>query len=293
MIKKVFPLWIFFLFIFFSAAMSGILRAENNSLDAVKNTLASVEERKAAIDELKQTGNPELVASLGEILRTGNEPIILRGYAAEALETMPIESAGETLRTVLNSQVSDIESRKLALHSLIAKEPVKMIPELIQIAQNKNEVPAIRVSAIQYLAKNPESATGQFYMAIFLNGLNPIPVRIAVLDALDKQDLFQQNPNLLTQTILASTEAPELRKSAVLVASRNLPSSDFSQILMEVIRRTDNSAEMRYFAINHLASQKPNALLLPQLKQILSKEKDPAISSNLKSLIENWSNPRL
>lgn len=285
MIKKI------FLIAMFLIISSPLLRGESlpseqkDPIETAKNRLANIEERLKAIDQLKTSNDAETIPILSQILRDSGEPIILRAHVMEMLTRSNNQWATLELKKMLNDSSIPSENRILALYALWGKNPQEMRAELVSLAQNNAESPDIRIAALNYLRMEKGKWPSRFWENLFLKKENPPPVRIQAMNGMKELGLITEPETVLIPIIKNPSEQIELRKAVILIASSMVSPEALEKALLSVLSKSENPLEMRRLALDNLAL-KPNAALLPQLKEILSRENDSILADGLKTLIE-------
>ncbi len=286
MIKKIVLIFLFFIVSFSSAWGESTSSEQKNPLETAKNQLASVEDRIKAVDQLKTSDDSETISTLSQIIRNSGEPITLRAHVMELLSQSNNQWASLELKKILNDPSTASENRILALYALWKKDPQGMKMELMNLAKSTNESADIRVAALNYLRSDKGKWPPRFWEDIFLKKENPAPVRIQTMNGMKELGLITQPETTLMQIIENPAEQTELRKAVILIASSMVSPKVLEKALMSVVSKPENSLEMRRLALDNLALR-PNETLLPQLKQVLSKENDPILTEGLKTLIKS------
>ncbi len=287
MIRKIIP--ILLLLIAMTSSRSESREADSsqeNPLQITRNRLASVEDRKKAIDQLKASNDAEMISVLSQIIRDPEEPIILRAHVMEVFAQSNDQWAALELKKILKDSSVPSENRILALYALWKKDPQGMRGELINLAQNNSKSPDIRVAALNYLRLDKGKWPPRFWEDLLLKKENPAPVRIQAMNGMKELGLIAQPETTLISIIENPSEQTELRKAVILIAGSMVSLEVLEKALMSVLSKPENSLEMRRLALDNLAL-KPNVVLLPQLKEILSHENDPILVDGLKTLIKN------
>lgn len=259
--------------------------AESSPLATVKNRLASIADRKQSIDQLRDGEEPGLTQALLGIIQEKREPAVLRAYAGDLL----IEKKDEESRIGLDQIVKNAElggeCRMLALYALWKIEPESMAGRLKNLAQDPNEIPDLRIAAIQYLAELGENPPGNFWAKLATQKDNPAPVRIAALSAMEKIGLLADDPSILTSSIQAVGGPVLFRKHAVETAKQVFAPLDYQHELIAVLMQPKNPLEIRRFALDNL-SDRPDPALLPNLRDLILYERDPDLKRGLQELVK-------
>ena len=158
--------------------------------------------------------------------------------------------------------------------------------ELIRIAQNQKETVDLRAAAISYLGQTQGKYPPGFWENLFTKKVNPIPLRIAAMNAMETLQILNEERLIFTQILQDPGEPTELRKSVILTSGRTLSSAEFEAETIAIISKPENPLEIRQFALDNLAVSATEAIL-PQLKTILSREKNRILASELETLITN------
>ena len=108
------------------------------------------------------------------------------------------------------------------------------------------------------------------------------------MNGMKELDLITQPETMLIPVIENPFEPSELRKAVILIANSAVSSEVLEKAFMLVLSKSENSLEMRRFALDNLALN-PNPALAVQLKGILSRESDETLSNDLKRLIATLS----
>lgn len=284
----------FWLSLFLALCFSPPLQAEDTNqtddIQLVRNHDASIKDRIAAIDNLKETQPAGLVPILLEFVKS-SEPEHLQfiAHVSDTLSSIQDPRIIPELKTILTNESFPSEKRKLALYILWRKSPETISPELIRIALDRKENGALRSSAIQY--------DGQLKNIEELKPLIPLlnqkreesSVRIAVLYALQNLDYFKINSNSLLEIIQDPSEDPALRKAALIVTSKNFPVDRWRDTLLTIIENRNNKLEIRSLALEHLKLV-PSPTILPRLQKILDNESRPEMINAIDGLIKEIQN---
>ncbi len=287
MIKKTIPILLLSILIvgFQSEWAKADSSQETTPLQVLKNQLARVEDRMKAIDQLKTSNDVEMISALSQIIRDSEEPIILRAHIMEVLIQSGNQWASRELKKVLKDSSIPSENRILALYALWKKDAREMKSDLMNLAQNNNESPDMRVAALNYLRTEKDNKwPPRFWENIYLKKENPAPVRIQAMNGMKELGFITQPEIMIIPIIEDPYEQAELRKAVILIADSIVAQEVLQKALMSVLSKTENPLEMRRLALDNLAL-KPNETILPQLKQILSRESDPILVDGLKALI--------
>lgn len=255
------------------------------TLHAAKNRLLSIDDRKKALEALKPAQDPELISALAGILRDSEEPIAFRAAVTQALIESNHLWAATELKNILGDSSLPMQARQQALYGLWKKDPVATSPYLITLAEGQREPLELRVSAINYLSVTKANWPPTFWQNLYLNRSNPTPARAAALGGIETLGLLVEDPTLLSKVIQSPDEPTELRKLALLKAMRNMAPSDVEEELLAVVSKSENPPEIRKFALDHLADSGSENLVL-ELKQILARESNPDLRSQLKKLVD-------
>lgn len=288
MIQRTIFTFLFLTLIYPSLVVPKNAFSQEEALQIAKNRLASVKDRKKAIDQLQSNQHHEAMLELIEIIRNPEEAITIRGYVTQML----IESKDKWVLLELKKLLKDLtlpsETKKLALYALWRKDAQAMKPELISLAQNIGMSTDMRIAALTYLSQTEGNWPPEFWVKIYSQKSNPSPVRIAALNGMQEFNLLASEKIAILQVIQNPHEPTELRKSTILAAGRIFSSNEFERELISILVTPENSIEIKRFALDNLASNS-NKMLIPQLKRILSDERNPVLSSELKTLIANLS----
>lgn len=255
------------------------------TLQVAKNRLASIADRKKALEALKPVQDSQMVSELIEIIRNPEEPIVLRANVADMLIESTSQWATLELKKMLSDSKLPMECRQQALYALWKKDPEGMSQQLISLAQSAHEAIGLRTSAINYLSVTKADWPLKFWQNLYFRSSNPVQVRAAALGGMETMGLLRQNPTLFGQVIQNPHEPVELRKLALLKALRNMGSSEVEQEFLGVLSKPENPLEIRQFALDNLAASGGEHLMM-ELKQILTRETNPALREKLKTLID-------
>ncbi len=290
MIGKAISTFLFFTIIYPVLALGWAESAstQEGALQIAKNRLASIEDRKKAIDQLKSNQDPEMIPPLIEIVRNPEEAIAVRGYIVEMLIELEDDWATLELKKISKDSTLSSETQKLALYALWKKDAQAMKPELMSLAKNVGIPADLRMTALTYLSQTGGDWPPEFWVDLYIQKSNPPPVRIAALNGMREFDLLTNEKAAILKVIQDPREPTELRKSTVLMAGRIFPPGEFERGLISILLESENSLEMKRFALDNLVSSN-NKALLPQLKRILSQERNPILSNELKTLIATLS----
>jgi len=259
-----------------------------------KNRLASTKDRIEAIHDLIQIEHQEVIPVLLGWVRNPEEPLFLKREAFEYLSQTKREEATHGLKALLSDTTTSEKSLKLALEILWKRNSENLKPDLIHLATNRDMGASIRAAAISFLGQSHDQSMMSYLSEIERSNENPVAVRIAALFAMSELELATGNFTT-PQTVAALTrilqdpyEATFLRKSAVLIAKERLPSKRLEHLLMQILANPQNDTDMRRFSLDHLQARE-NPSLLPQLRQILQREKDLDLVEALGQFIESLS----
>lgn len=281
MIKKLF----FLLLIFILSAKFSEAGQFEDSLKIVNNPLRSIDDRKKAVEGIKSNEDARTLSTLSEIVRNKTESIIFRSYIVDVLTQSKNEWSTIELTKVTKDMTLPSEVRKPALYGLWMKNPQQFKPEVMKIAQNSSEPVDLRVTALTYLRTSGDPNLPLSFWKNLLTKNNDTHIRIAALNGMEQFGFLTQEKNSLLQIIQNPSEDIRIRKTGILNAERALASEEVASELLKIISRTDNSLEIRKFALDHLMSDSLTDLI-PQLERIAATEKNPAFKNDLKSQIE-------
>ncbi len=264
-------------------------KVSESSLNTARNRIASLDDRKKAIDELKTTPDPEVTRNLLEILRDSNEPVLLRSHALEALLQANDLWLDVELKKILNDASVSAESRQFALYGLWKLKPDAIQSELLQLAQKTTEAKELRIDAINYLGlSNVEKWPPNFWINLYGQKTNPTPVRIAALNSIEKLGFSSELQTAVTKLIQDPLEENHLRKSAVLAGSQILFKIEFEDMMISMISRTQETLEMKRYALDNLSATEMETSSILRLRQILSRERNPLLLKELNSALSRY-----
>lgn len=284
MIRKIIPILVLLIMGCPLAWGESVSSERGTALETAKNRLASIDERLKAIDQLKTFDDAEVIPAFSQIIRNSKEPIVLRAHASEILSQSNNQWGTLELKKILRDLSVPSENRVIALYALWKKDAKAMKGELITLAQNNSEARDIRIAALNYLRTEKDKWPPEFWENLFLKKENPVPVRIQAMNGMKELGLILQPEMTLVQIIENPYEPFELRKAVILTANSMVSPEVFGKALISVLSNSENSLEMKRFALDNLAAT-ADRTLLPQLKQIAPEEKNPVLSEELKTLI--------
>lgn len=264
---------------------------EAADIQIAQNRDASIQDRVAAIERLKETQSPELAPLLIDLFKSPEKerPPFIANLIKHLISAQDDQIVPE-LNSILKDKTYDVEKRKLALYILWQKSPKTITPELTPMIKDKQEETSFRASAIQDYGQLNDFENFKFAVPILTDKSEPAAVRIAVLYALENMDYFQLHANALTQIIQDPAEDPLVRKSTMLVASKTFPADRWQETLLTMIGNRNNKLEIRRLAVDHLKLTPLNPVLLPQLQKILDNESRPEMVNGLNELIRKIRN---
>lgn len=263
---------------------------QKQPMQIAKNRLASLEERKEAIDQLKFVQDPEILPKLIEIIRDPKEPVPLRGHVVEALILLTDKQVSSELMKLVKDSALAPEIRKMALYGLWKKDPEQVKADLMKLAQDPQGTVELRAAALNYLKESKGNWPHGFWIGFLTQKANPPAVRISALNAMEELNLLIQHKTRLSQLLQDPREAVELRKSIVLAMSRSLPPAFSERELVSIVSRPENSLEMRRFALDNLASSR-NKAVISEVEQILANESNPSLLNEFEVLTSSQ-NPK-
>jgi len=269
----------------------GLLEAKvpDALIKIARNRIASVEDRKKAIDELKTIPDPEVTRNLIEILQDSQEPILLRRHALDALLQGNDLWLDVELKKILNDASLSPESRQYALYGLWKLKPDAIQSELLQLAQKTSESKELRVDAINYLGlSSVEKWPPNFWINLYARKTNPAPVRIAALNNMEKLGLTSELQTAVLGFLQDPSEDNHLRKSSILTGSRILPKPEFEEAMIFIVSKPQESLEMKRYALDLLSAAEMEASSILRLRQILSHERNPLLLKELNATLSRY-----
>jgi len=261
---------------------------DDTALATVQNRLASIEDRKKAIDRLKDTEEPEVTPALLKLMQDEREPITLRAYISQLMIQKKDESAQGGLSNIVENSELPPDARKLALYILWKQKPQATASQLTNLVQNPSEPTDLRAAAMSYLSELEPGPPDEFWNGLAAEKQNPALVRMAALAAMEKRSVLAQDPTVLSTFIQDLREEIMVRKFALDTAQAVLDRSTFEQELLLILSQSKNPFEMRQYALDYLADEL-NPALVPQLRQMMSREQSPALRAQLKALLGSLS----
>lgn len=263
-------------------------KVSGSSLSTARNRIASLEDRKKAIDELKTAPDPEVTKNLIEILRDSQEPVLLRRHALDALIQGKDLWLDVELKKILNDTSLSAESRQFALYGLWKLKPDDLKTELLQLAQKTTEAKGLRIDAINYLGlSNVEKWPPNFWINLYGQKTNPTPVRIAALNNMERLGFTSELQTAVTKFIQDPLEVNHLRKSAILMGNQVLSKIEFEDMMISIISRTQETLEMKRYALDNLSTELETSSIL-RLRQILSHERNPVLLKELSTALAKY-----
>lgn len=262
----------------------------SDALSLAQNRLESTKNRKSAVERLKDTQDPKVIDGLLKIVKNQKEPVSLRAHTLEVLIQMDKMLVAPELKKIAEDSSLTAEIRKSSLHALWKQDPASMTSALTQWANNSDELPEIRVAAIGYLSHAQGDAPPSEFWNDLLSRKNPVSVRIACLNAMEQFGLLAGDTSILLELIRDAQEGTELRKSAVITASRMTSPTVLEEEFLSILANPKDSFAMKMFAIDNL-SARPNPALLPRVANILQREKLPDLKKALEELATELKKP--
>ncbi len=254
----------------------------------------SLNSRLGATDRLIEARSRELMPVFIDLIQsTEKTPVLLLSRLSQAVSSLPPDANDLDLLRLLKSPGVSLEKRKFVLWTICKKSPQTGIHVTEELIFDRKQNAYLRAYAVGQYRALASVDSFKLLVPLLSQPRERVMVRLAILYALQDNDFFTTNPNLLFEIFQEPGEDPQMRKAAMRAASKIFPEHRWQEECLRMIENRRNTIEMRALAIDYLKVFSKNPLLVNKLRAILKKENHPELVIKLQDLTGEQDNRRV